>query len=277
MASPSRLLLSFDVEEWFHANYDAVGPEPPEGRDDRLIANIRTLLELCAENKARATFFILGGTAERHPGLVETIRDAGHEIASHGFSHRPVSNMTPKEFEADLDRSLDILKTRAGTEIVGYRAPSWSVHRDMDWFFDILESRGFLYDSSLFPAKTYLYGDNRIPRFPFRIGRLLEIPPSTLSLAGRRMPFSGGAAFRVWPYAVLRAGLARFERRGRPGIVYLHPREVDPGGPRLPLPLRDRIVHYAGLKTARKKLSRLLAAFPFISFREYIDSLPNHP
>jgi len=275
MTSKGGFLLSFDVEEWFHANYDAMTPEPPQGQDDRLMDNIRTILELCAENKVRATFFILGRTAERHPGLVETIRDDGHEIASHGFSHKPVSSMTSKEFEADLDRSLDVLRTRAGTEIVGYRAPSWSVRRDMNWFFDILENRGFLYDSSLFPAKTYLYGDNRTPRFPFRIGRLLEIPPSTLSFGRRRMPFSGGAAFRVWPYALLRAGLARFERRNRPGIVYLHPREVDSGGPRLSLPLRDRIVHYAGLKTARKKLSRLLAAFPFISFRDYMDSLPN--
>ena len=275
MSSKDGFLLSFDIEEWFHANYDAVGPEQPEEHDDRLMVNIRTILELCMENKARATFFILGKTAERYPGLVEIIRDGGHEIASHGLSHRPVSKMTPKEFEIDLDRSLDILRKRAGTEIVGYRAPSWSVRRDMDWFFDILESRGFLYDSSLFPAKTYLYGDNRTPRFPFRIGRLHEIPPSTLEILGCRMPFSGGAAFRIWPYAILRKGLTRFKRLGRPGIVYLHPREVDPAGPRLSLPLRDRIVHYAGLKTARRKLSRLLAGFPFVSFRDYIDRLPN--
>lgn len=275
MASSGRFLLSFDVEEWFHANYDSLEPGQPEARDDRLMDNIRTILELCADHGARATFFVLGGTAERHPGLVEIIRDAGHEIASHGTSHKPVFSMTPEEFAADLDRSLDILQRRSGVDVVGYRAPSWSVRRDMTWFFEILERRGMIYDSSLFPAKTYLYGDNRTPRFPFRIGRLLEIPPSTLNLAGIRMPFSGGAAFRVWPYAILRTGLARFESRGEPGIVYLHPREVDSGGPRLSLPFRDRIVHYAGLRTARKKLARLLAAFPFISFRDYVDRLPD--
>lgn len=272
--SRGRCLLSFDVEEWFHANYDSVRPGPsPETRDARLMDNVETLLDLCAEHRARATFFVLGGTAERHPELVETIRAAGHEIASHGYDHRPVSDMTPEQFREDLDKSLGVLNRKSGADVIGYRAPSWSVRRDMTWFFEILESRGLLYDSSLFPARTYLYGDSRTPRFPFRVGSLLEIPPSTLDIAGIRLPFSGGAAFRIWPHAVLRSGLAALERKGVPAVVYLHPREVDPAGPRLSLPLRDRIVHYAGLRTARKKLGRLLAAFRFISFRDYVESL----
>jgi polysaccharide deacetylase family protein (PEP-CTERM system associated) len=264
-------LLTFDVEEWFQANYPSTASTSKVEVDERLEVNVRGLLDLCAEHQARATFFILGRTAERHPRLVPLIQEKGHEIASHGYEHILVYEQTPESFGADLRKSLDVLGGISRQSVLGYRAPSWSVNTRLPWFYDILESYGLAYDSSLFPARTFLYGDNRARRFPHCIGNLIEIPASTVSLFGLRIPFASGFFFRLFPGFIIRFGIRALNRRGQPAMICLHPREIDVCSPKLKLPRKERFIHYVNIKTARNKLAGLLASFSFCSIQDYLS------
>ena len=263
-------LLTFDIEEWYHANFPAAGIPEKQSLDERLESNVQKLLDLCEKHDARATFFVLGETAEKYPGAVLRIKEKGHEIASHGYRHELVYSLAPEAFAADLRKSMDVLEPLARQKIIGYRAPSWSVLHHMGWFFDILKKNGLAYDSSLFPAKTYLYGDRRAQRFPHKINGLDEIPASTLVLGRWRIPFASGFFFRFFPYFLIRAGIRNLNRRGQPGMICLHPREMDASSPRLALPPRDRFIHFFHLKTTEIKLDKLLAAFKFCSIRDYL-------
>ena len=264
-------LLTFDVEEWFHANYSAVEIPEKQDQDERLERNVQKLLGLCEKHKARATFFVLGETAERYPKAVLRIREKGHEVASHGYRHDLVFRLTPEAFAADLKKSIAILEEIAQEKILGYRAPSWSTFRHLEWFFDILEKNGLIYDSSLFPAKTYLYGDRLAERFPHRIHNLNEIPASTLALGRWRIPFGSGFFFRFFPYFFIKTGIKTLNKKGQPGMICLHPREIDASSPRLALPPRERFIHFVNLKTAAQKLDKLLSTFRFCSIREFLS------
>jgi polysaccharide deacetylase family protein (PEP-CTERM system associated) len=264
-------LLTFDVEEWFQANYPSTAFAPRVEVDERLEVNVRGLLDLCAEHQARATFFILGRTAERHPRLIPLIQEKGHEIASHGYEHILVYEQTPEVFRADLKKSLAVLEGISRQGILGYRAPSWSINTRLPWFFDLLEKHGLAYDSSLFPTRTFLYGDSRARRFPHSIGNLIEIPASTMSLFGLRIPFASGFFFRLFPGFFISLGIRALNRRGQPAMLCLHPREVDVSSPRLKLSRKERFIHYVNIKTARKKLTGLLASFSFCSIKDYLS------
>jgi len=262
-------ILTFDIEEWYQANYPGLKIERENLEDRNLDKNIQILLKLCRLHGARATFFILGKTAEKYPALVPMIKAAGHEIACHGYRHELIYNLSPAEFELELKKALEILESQAGEKILGFRAPSWSVRKDMAWFFKLLEKYGLVYDSSLFPLKTFLYGEKGINPSPHFIGQLLELPPSTLNLSGFTIPFSGGFYFRAMPYFLIKTGIKKLNLRGLPAIAYLHPREIDPDAPRLPLSLAQKFIHYTGLKRALTKLEKLLTDFQFTSIRNY--------
>jgi polysaccharide deacetylase family protein (PEP-CTERM system associated) len=264
-------LLTFDIEEWFRANYLSTALSPQVEVDERLEVNIRVLLDLCAEYQTRATFFILGRTAERHPGIVPLIQEKGHEIASHGYEHVLVYKQTPEGFRADLKKSQAVLEGISQQRIVGYRAPSWSINTRLTWFFDILEKHGLAYDSSLFPARTFLFGDSRARRFPHSIGKLIEIPASTVSLFGLRIPFASGFFFRLFPGSFISLGIRALNRRGQPAVLCLHPREVDVFSPQLELTRKERFIHYVNIKTARRKLAGILASFSFCSIEDYLS------
>jgi polysaccharide deacetylase family protein (PEP-CTERM system associated) len=264
-------LLTFDIEEWFRANYRGLAGPVVTERDERLEVNIQKLLDLCSRQGARATFFILGATAERHPNIVAWIKERGHEIASHGYRHALVYEQTPESFARDLRRSLDTLEGMAQEKIFGYRAPSWSITADLGWFFDILKKNGLTYDSSLFPAKTFLYGDRRAERFPHRVGEITEIPASTLSLLGKRIPFASGFFFRLFSYSFIRMGIKILNRRSQPAMICLHPREIDVSAPRLELRPKERFIHYLHIKSTERKLDRLLATFHFCSIRDRLS------
>lgn len=267
-----RHLLTFDIEEWWQANYRPAGPPPEDRGDDRLESNVARILRLCRKHRARATFFVLGQTATRFPGLVRRIQADGHEIASHSFRHGLVSTMTPAEFVADLEKSLSILAAITGHRVRGFRAPSWSVRADWSWFFEALAAAGLDYDSSLFPARTFLYGDRRARRSPHRIAGLVEIPASTISVAGQRIPFASGFFFRLFPLAFIAAAINRLNREGQSAMIVLHPREFDPEGPRLALRPAERFIQYVNVKGTERKLDRLLSAFEFASIGECLDS-----
>ncbi len=268
-------ILTIDLEEWFHANYHAEIFDNHRTYEVRVIQNTHKLLELFAKYQAKATFFVLGCLAEQHPDLIRKLSLAGHEIASHGYSHELVYQQTPAEFREDVTKALNLIEAITQVKVLGYRAPSWSLTEQSLWAWEVLEDLGFKYDASVFPIKTYLYGLPASPRFSYhpeynqQILSLLEIPSSTLRLLGKNWPFAGGFYFRVLPYTVIRYCLKSLNKRQLPGIVYLHPREIDPAQPRLKLNTTENLIHYYGIKGCEQKLIRLLTEFEFTSIADY--------
>jgi len=234
-----------------------------------VVTNTHRLLDLLDEFQVSATFFTLGWVAERYPWLVREIAQRGHEVGCHGYAHRLIYAMTPAEFYGDTARAKAAIEDALGTPILGYRAPTFSIVKDSLWALDILYGEGFRYDSSIFPIVHDRYGIPDAPRFPHRIrvpsgGEMAEFPLSTLRVLGQRVPVAGGGYFRLAPYGLIRAALGHINRKEhQPAIIYLHPWELDPDQPRLPVGPLTRFRHYNNLKTTQRKLRQLLADFRF--------------
>lgn len=271
--------FTVDVEEYFHVS--AFEPWVPRTRwsdlESRVRGSVDELLDLLAAHDSRGTFFILGWVAERYPELVRSIVAAGHEIASHGWDHCRVTHQTMAEFRCSVQRSRCFLEDLTGAPVHGFRAPSFSIVRGREWALDILIEEGYAYDSSLFPVRRNGYGYVAGERDPYWIerpaGRLAEVPPATLSLGGINIPAAGGAYFRLFPYTLIRAALNAAARRGAPATFYIHPWELDPLQPRLPVPLVPRLRHYTGLRSTRARLRRLLSEFRFRPVHETVVTL----
>ena len=263
--------FTVDVEEHFQvlALAPYVARERWESLESRVARNVDVLLDLLARHGATGTFFTLGWVAERQPAMVRRIAAAGHEVASHGWDHRRVTELEPDEFRDQARRSKQVLEDVSGTPCVGYRAPNYSIVRGREWALDILLEEGYRYDSSLFPIARPGYGYAGGGRDPYWLergpGRLAEVPPATLHRAGVNLPAAGGAYFRLFPYALTASALRDAERRGVPATFYLHPWEIDPGQPRVAVPVLTRVRHYGGLARMRGRLERLLAEFRFVS------------
>jgi polysaccharide deacetylase family protein (PEP-CTERM system associated) len=271
--------FTIDVEEYFQVS--ALEPYVARSEWDRypsrVAAQMDRLLALLARHNARATCFVVGWVAERHPELIRTIARAGHEIASHGWDHARVTTLTPAQFRSSVRSSKRVLEDIAGTPVVGFRAPSFSIVAGREWALDILLEEGYGYDSSLFPIRRPGYGyptGRSDPHFLERsAGRLAEIPPATLRWAGMRLPAAGGGYFRLLPYGVVRAALRQCERRHVPGTFYIHPWEIDPDQPRVDVSWLTRARHYRGLRGTVPRLERLLTEFRFVPIRETMLAL----
>ena len=263
--------FSVDVEDYFQVGlFERAIPRDRWGSfEPRVERNTRRLLALCDEHGVKGTFFVLGWVAERWPDLVRDIRDGGHELATHGQDHRRVTTLTPEQFRADVRRAKRTVEDAAGVEVIGYRAPNYSIVRETMWAVDVLAEEGFRYDSSIFPIHHDRYGIPDAPRGPSRMRLsnghdMVEFPISTVRVGGQNWPFSGGGYFRLLPYPVVRAGLRRLNQADRlPGMVYLHPWEVDADQPRLPVGPLTRFRHYVNIDKTPVKLGRLLSDFPF--------------
>jgi polysaccharide deacetylase family protein (PEP-CTERM system associated) len=264
--------LTIDFEDWYQ------GLEIPsshwDGYEDRIEQAGRKLLNLLAEANARATFFVLGAVAERHPHLVREIASAGHEVGTHGYSHSLIYQLSPQRFREELRRSIGLLENLAGKPIWGHRAPFFSITRASWWALEILADCGIRYDSSVFPVVNYRYGIPEAPRWPHTLGQdgasLVEFPMSTWRLLGRNVPMAGGAYFRIYPYAFTRWAFEWINRQGKPAVFYLHPWEIDPEQPRIPLPRRIALTHYFNLGATERRLRRLLSDFRFAPMREIL-------
>lgn len=255
--------LTVDLEDWYQTHLTS--REDVDRLEDRVEYATYQLLELFDKYNAKATFFTLGWIAESKPGLIMELIDCGHEIATHGWSHRLVYKLGPKKFAEELSRSRKALEDVTSQPVIGHRAACWSVTEESRWALDILQEQGFAYDSSIFPTKNYLYGIPDAPRRAWRHDNgLLEIPPSTLRKFGRNLPIAGGFYLRTLPCWVLRYGIRSLNRDNEPAIIYIHPWEFDVKQPRnLDLPRLDKFIHYNGLKTTEPKFHKLLSEFNF--------------
>jgi polysaccharide deacetylase family protein (PEP-CTERM system associated) len=263
--------FTVDVEEHFQVSaFEGSIPRAQwDYLESRVAGNVARLLEILAASGARATFFVLGWIAERHPAMVRAIVEAGHEVASHGYDHRRVTEQTPEEFRASVRRSKHTLEDIAGAPVLGFRAPSFSIVPGREWALDVLIEEGHRYDSSLFPVRRPGYGYAGGGREPYALaragGELLEFPPATLRRFGWTMPAAGGAYLRILPFSLVRAAFAEAERRSVPATFYLHPWELDPAQPRLAVSRTARFRHYTGLHRTKARVERLLAEFRFTS------------
>jgi polysaccharide deacetylase family protein (PEP-CTERM system associated) len=259
--------ITVDVEDYFQV--EALSTRFPRPDWDavprRVEANVDRLLEILAAASVSATFFTLGWIAERHPAMVRRIAAAGHELASHGYDHVRADRLSAAQFREDVRRSKRLIEDIGGHAVRGYRAPTFSIGPGNMWTYEILESEGFAYSSSLYPIRHDLYGAPTAPRFPFRPGdgRLWELPMSTRRLFGRNYPCAGGGYFRLLPYRVSWSNLRTVNRaEQQPCIFYFHPWEIDVGQPRLGgLNLRSRFRHYTNLSAMPGRLERLLRDF----------------
>ena len=269
-------ILTFDVEEWFQvANLEsAVGFGEWASFPSRLDGPLSFILDLLGEKGVRATFFVLGWIAERHPEFVGMIRGRGHEIGTHGYSHRLIYTQEPGEFDADLKRSLDAIRAAADVEVSGHRAACFSITEGSRWALEILLDNGILYDSSIFPVRHHRYGIQDSPRRPYIALQkggltLLEFPLSTVRLGSMNIPVAGGGYFRLYPYFLTRAAIRSMNKSGSPAVVYLHPWEFDPEIPRVKgIGAVNSFRHYVNIGRNRRRLRRLLDDFEFETMGE---------
>jgi polysaccharide deacetylase family protein (PEP-CTERM system associated) len=271
--------MTVDVEDYFHASaFDrVVSRESWSARESRVVRNTEVLLECFDRAGVRATFFVLGWVAERYPGLVRDIAASGHEVASHGFHHQLIYTLTLDQFREDVRRAKRVIEDAGGVEVIGYRAPSFSIVRPSLWALDVLIDEGYSYDASIFPIHHDRYGIPDAPRLPHVIDRcrrmtpragaaartIFEVPASTIRLGNSNFPIAGGGYFRLLPYGWTSWGIARANREGQQVVFYIHPWEIDPNQPRLPASRMTSWRHYSGLDKTLARLDRLLGDFAF--------------
>lgn len=276
--------MTIDVEDYFHvSNFEHVVDRGSWAtRESRVEANTDRLLGMFDAAGVTATFFVLAWVAERVPALVRRIAAAGHEVASHGYGHRLIYDQTAEVFRDDVRRAKRLLEDTSGQRVDGYRAPSFSVTARSMWALDVLIEEGYTYDSSIFPVHHDRYGIPDAERHAGVVtraaGSIVEVPASTVRMAGVNWPVGGGGYFRLLPYGWTRWGLRRVNDVERaPAVFYLHPWEVDPDQPRLTAPALARYRHYHNLADTAPRLERLMREFPFGTMRELIASVPLPP
>jgi len=266
--------LSVDLEDWYQgltSTNRRPGAWPTF--ESRVVENTNRLLDILAEYKVKATFFVLGYVANAFPKLVSQIRQEGHEIGVHGYYHRRIYQLTPDEFAAEIDRAIAAIEPIIDEPIIGHRAPYASITEGSLWALDVLGEKGFQYDSSVFPTKNMLYGFPSAPRFPYHpiAGKsFIEFPLSTVRIMGVNIPIAGGFYLRALPYWFIKWGINRIHREEQPAIIYLHPWELDLNQPKPRVTPRERITHYHGRASLEGKLHRLLQDFHFAPLKDLL-------
>ena len=270
-----RNAMTVDVEDYFHAG--PVAAVTPRGMPSRIERNIDTVLSLLDQHQVRATFFILGWIARRHPAMIKAISAAGHEIASRGYANDKASSQTRVQFRRDVLRSKGVLEDLCGVAVAGYRAPALSVGPEHCWALDTLFQSGYRYSSSSYPLlRRRPAGTPRFACFPAGPSGILELPLSTARIVGFNLPAGGGSGFRLLPYPLTRALLRHIHRaEGQPTLFAFGAWELAPGQPRVDgMALASRLVHYANLRRTEARLLALTGEFRWGRIDEVFPVLP---
>ncbi|MCP5299629.1 MAG: DUF3473 domain-containing protein [Chromatiaceae bacterium] len=262
-----RNAMSVDVEDYFQVSAFEryVDRDEWDNKECRVERNVDRILELFEQHGVKATFFTLGWMAQRYPQMLQRMVTAGHEIASHGWSHVRVTQQDRDAFRSDVVRTKALLEDVSGREVIGYRAASYSIGAENIWALDVLHETGHRYSSSIYPIKHDLYGMPDAPRFAFRPFNddFFEFPVTTVRIGGKNLPCGGGGWFRLIPYQGMRWALRRVNRAdGQSAIFYFHPWEIDPDQPRQSgLDAKTRFRHYLNLERMEARLDHLLKDF----------------
>ncbi|MDX2472512.1 MAG: DUF3473 domain-containing protein [Candidatus Krumholzibacteria bacterium] len=272
-------ILTVDVEEWFHGhNYlDHVPPEQWDSEESRVEKGTRRCLELLDRHNVKATFFVLGWTAERHPQVVAEIAERGHEIGCHSYMHPEVFKLSADEFRVDCQQALNALAAAGVENVAGYRAPSFSITPPVHSYLEILQELGFRYDCSIFPVRHPRYGQPGSPREAYRLSAaddaLAVIPMPTWRILGQNIPFSGGGYMRLLPWPAYKFLRAMAKRQNQPCIVYIHPWEMDDFKPQAGQSAAMSLRSQGGQDSVLGKLEKLLAEGGFRTMGQYVDEL----
>ena len=266
-------LMSVDLEDYYCDLPFSTWPN----YSSRIIQTTEVILDLFKKYNVSATFFTLGYIAELYPELIEKIVSEGHEIASHSFSHYDLRKISKVQIEFDLKKSISSLEKISGEKIIGFRAPFFSISENNLYVFDIL-SKLFKYDSSIFPARTPIYGIPDAPRFPYKMNSsnplhevqnadFLEIPPATLKIPiFGNIPIAGGFYLRFLPTSLIKFGIHKLNKNHNPAMFYIHPKDLDVNMPKI-----DSYTwhYYYGLKNAKSKFESILKSFKFCSVKNF--------
>lgn len=273
-------ILTIDVEELFHAEY-ANGVEANRSCF-RTPDNLPHILKLLDEYGCKATFFVVGQVAEKFPDFMKEISGGGHEVAFHSHAHCPLWRMNNSQLEKEIADFNILLTSVTGEKCKGFRAPSFSLDNNTKWAVEVLESSGMLYDSSIFPVWTPLYGLRRAPRYPYKPskddltkvdseGSLWEFPVATYQVLKLRLPAAGGFYLRLFP-CVVNEAVNALNLQGMPAVLFFHNWELDPKTPRPKLGLYKSFVTYHNLDKTEAFLRDLLNDFEFTSFSDYLET-----
>lgn len=279
-------ILSIDIEEFFYSEYiphDMRAGMRRLNQNYRTSENIDKILELLNKFDVHATFFVVGEIAEKFPCVVEKILEQKHELAFHGHSHEPLWRSNSETLQLEIKKFNLVIKEKC----CGFRAPHFSLNNETKWALKILENSGFIYDTSIFPAKTPLYGVWNAPIKPYKPsycditkesedGNIWEFPLLVFQLANFRIPVSGGFYLRFLPMYMVEKAIEKVNRQGSPAVMYIHNWELDPSMPKLNLGLRASFVTYYKVEQTEKKLSHLLSRFQFTGFLDYINEYGLH-
>ncbi|MCK4539357.1 MAG: polysaccharide deacetylase family protein [Candidatus Krumholzibacteria bacterium] len=269
-------ILSVDVEDWFHILGLSSTPDINKWNnlESRVKSNFYTLLDEFDKTDTKVTCFFLGWVAEKFPEIVKEACQRGHEIASHGYSHRLIGAMSRQEFSDDIIQTKVLLENISGQTVIGYRSPGFSIIKSTTWALDELIKAGYKYDSSIFPASRGHGGISDANLFPHIIetehGSIREFPLSVAIVSKMRICFFGGGYLRLFPYSIIRHMSKRVNKEGRPVIYYVHPREIDPGHPRLSMGWKRQFKSYINLGSTMPKLKRLLSEQQLTSFKNWL-------
>ncbi len=270
-----------DVEEWFHLCDNEIEQKlgTPEKLEVRVVENTKKLIKLLKDNRCRASFFFVGWVAERYPDLLKEVVSEGFEIGCHSYSHRIIYEMSPEEFEQDLKRATEIITDIAGKRPTGYRAPGFSIKKDMGWYFDILAKNGYRYDASIFPTWRPHGGVISSPEKPYivntKYGDIYEVPQSVIGFNRLKICFSGGGYFRLLPYWFIKFAINRLNKNNIPVLIYIHPREIDINQPRIKTNKIKEFRYYINIEKTEIKLKMLLNDFIFTNLSEIIKEYFN--
>jgi polysaccharide deacetylase family protein (PEP-CTERM system associated) len=276
--------LTFDIEEWYHANYDGLDIEKYKTSSTSLENTVDRLIDLCAQEDVKSTNFVLGELADTKPQIIKKLHSAGHEISSHGYAHKLVYDMKPLEFKEDLRISCDKLEQITGEKVLGFRAPSWSLKKDtLSWYYEILEEQGLTYSSSVYPAHTFLYGISGFhqkPHYPVIQNKqtsILEIPQSVVKILGKEIGFAGGFYLRFFPEWFIKYSIKNKNKNNHPVFVYLHPREIEKEQQKIDLKPLENFIHYHGINGCENKLQGIIKEFSksFIRMDKFTNEMNN--
>ena len=264
-------ILTFDIEDWFHIiqKYPDNILERWSNYEVRIHNGMDRIFKILDENNLKATFFILGYIARKHPEIVKRIHELGHEVAAHSDMHRAAYLQNKLEFKEDLSNCINSLENITGEKVLSYRAPGFSIKKQNVWAFEILHELGIRYDASIFPATREDGGFDDFSASTPAIVKyngvcMKEFPMSINTFAGRKFTVTGGGYFRFFPYRWMRNMIAKADYT----MTYFHPRDFDPKQPVLDgLSLKRRFKSYYNLSKSYVKFKQLIYDFDFIDMR----------
>jgi polysaccharide deacetylase family protein (PEP-CTERM system associated) len=262
--------LSIDVEGFVESNLQSLGWDPQclDNIADHyeIESNTDCVLEILNDMGVKGTFFFVGRLAAEIPNMIRKVAELGHEVACHSYMHLRIPGSAKDEFRGKLDAAKKQLEDVSGQEVLGFRAPEFSIIASSLWALDILNELGFAYDSSVYPIGFHdVYGISGASTSIHKLSNgLIEFPMATISILGKRFPFGGGGYFRLYPLFVTKWCLDHVNREGNSCMLYMHPYELGPIVPTLSgLSSYRRFRHYYNCGNAGRRLPELLRAFRF--------------